>query len=97
MTITSILASDTTSVLAWPVAILEALGLLSLGMIPVNVTRGRRRWWGLTLAMLPTIVGGIVLLYLMSAGAVLTLDVIAAFPFVCGICSLILWSRKKTE
>jgi len=95
MTITPILASDTTGALAWPVAILLCLGLLGFGSIVLIAKWGRRRWWGFWLAMIPTAVGGLSVLLLMSEGALAFFYAVAAFPLLCGVCGLYSWSRKR--
>lgn len=95
MSFTPILASDTTAALAWPVAIVLSIGLLGLGSIVLIARWGRRRWWGLLLALLPTVVGGLSLLLLLSDGALAIFYAIAAFPFLCGLLSLYFWSRKR--
>jgi len=92
---TPILASDTTAALAWPVAILLSIGLLGFGSIFAIARWGRRRWWGLLLAIVPTGIGGLCLILLLSEGALPVFYAVAAFPLLCGLCSLYFWSRKK--
>jgi len=94
MTITPLFASDTTAALAWPVAIVLLIGLLGIGSIWFIAKWGRRRWWGLLLAVFPTAVGGISLLAVMLTGALGFLYLVTAFPLICGLCGLYFWSRR---
>lgn len=96
MTVIPLFASDTTAALAWPVGILLSLGLLAAGSLFLIAKWGRRRWWGLLVALLPTIVGGMaLLLLLLSEGALAIFYAIAAFPLLFGVGSLLLWARRR--
>lgn len=95
MTITPLFASDTTAALAGPIAVVFGIGLLGLGSMVVIAKWGRRSWWGLLLALFPTVVGGALLAAVMIAQALGFLYVVAAFPLLCGLCSLYFWQQRR--
>jgi len=53
----------------------------------------------LALGLLPTLVGGLLLLSLLTVrgGAPNVLRALAACPFACGVWSLVAWSRTEGE
>jgi hypothetical protein len=72
------------------------LGVITFGSVIVNKYWGRRKWWGLTLALIPTLAGGLVWLsfFTVTGGVPIFFHLAAAFPFLCGIWSIILWSQS---
>ena|SRR5690349_256575 len=72
-----------------------ALAVLSVASIVVNRYWGRRRWWGLVLALIPTVGGGLLLIFFLTVrgGAPAIFRLLAALPLLCGLRSLVSWSR----
>ena len=98
MKLIPILASSTIG----PVVPLLFLGPIVLGLIgwmfmPLTRSRGRRRGVGFVLGLACTIVGALVLLFLLTVrgGAPRFFYVAAALPLLCGIRILQIWSRTN--
>src|SRR5881227_268036 len=73
------------------------LGLLGLMFMRLVRARGRRRGIGFVLGLACTIVGALVLLFLITVrgGAPRFFYVAAALPLLCGIRILQIWSRTN--
>ncbi|HEY7089715.1 MAG TPA: hypothetical protein VH518_16575 [Tepidisphaeraceae bacterium] len=71
------------------------LGVLTFVSVALNKSVGRRRSWGLVLALIPTLGGGLLLFMFLTVrgGAPIAFHLIAAFPFLGGLWSIFLWSR----
>jgi hypothetical protein len=96
LTFAPILAEDWGPLILLLTAIPLGLGVLTFVSVAFSKSRGRRRWWGLVLALVPTIGGGLLLLmFLTAGGAPIFFHLIAAFPFFGGLWSVYLWSRKR--
>ena len=98
MSFTPIFASDTSAAVGWYVSIPVYAGLLGLGSILVNFKWGKRRWWGLAIGLIPTVIGVLafileILFATLGTGGLYIFWAIAAFPLICGVCSLYLWRR----
>jgi hypothetical protein len=98
MNMTPVLASNTIG----PLVVLLflgpiVLGVLSLLCIPINRTWGRRRRWGLVIALIPTIGGALMLFFLLTVrgGAPHFFYIAAAFPLLCGVRALQVWNRSE--
>jgi drug/metabolite transporter (DMT)-like permease len=94
--INPILASDTVG----PVVALFflapiVLAIVSLACIPINRTIGRRKWWGLVIALIPMLGGALLLFFLATVrgGAPQFMYMVAVLPFLVGLRSLLLWRR----
>jgi hypothetical protein len=97
MTISPILASDTTVVAAVFFFLIVLLGVCSLITIPINRSIGRGKWWGLMLALVPLMGGAFILFFLLTVrgGAPQFFYVAAALPLLVGIRAIQLWRRPR--
>src|SRR5262245_40605628 len=70
------------------------LGVLTFVSVALNKSVGRRRSWGLMLALIPTIGGGLLLFLFLTVrgGAPIFFHLLAAFPFLGGLWSIYVWS-----
>ena len=95
--LTPILASDTTGAAIAFLGIIFALGVCGLICIPINLYWGRRTWWGLTIALIPTLGGALAeLMFLtMRGGAPPFAHAIALMPLLVGIRAILIWRRPR--
>ncbi|MGA2441310.1 MAG: hypothetical protein ABSH08_10145 [Tepidisphaeraceae bacterium] len=93
--VSPLLAEDWGPIILLAFFVPVGLGVITFGSVIVNKYWGRRKWWGLTLALIPTLLGGLIWFYFLTVtgGAPIFFHLAAAFPFLCGIWSIILWSQ----
>jgi len=83
---------------SWALAFAGFTGLVGLASLALNAKIGRRRWWGLLLALLPVLIGGFAFVLLfVTANSLPGFYAIAGIPLVCGLFSLMLWRRVSLQ
>lgn len=95
MPIKPVLAEDWGPILVLASLLPLGLAVLSVASIVINRHWGRRRWWGLMLALIPTLAGALLLIFFLTVrgGAPAIFPLLAALPLLCGLQSLVSWSR----
>jgi len=58
--VSPLLAEDVGPVIMLAFFVPVGLGVITFGSVIVNKYWGRRKWWGLTLALIPTLLGGLI-------------------------------------
>jgi hypothetical protein len=91
------LASDTTGAAIAFLGMIFALGVCSLICIPINHYWGRRTWWGLTIALIPTLGGAFAefMFLTIGGGAPPFAHAIALLPLLVGIRGILIWRRPR--
>jgi formate-dependent nitrite reductase membrane component NrfD len=100
MNVIPVLASDTVG----PIVALLFLGPIGVGLLfliylAIKRSGGRRSRWGLIVALIPTIIGALILFFLLTVrgGAPGFFYIAAALPLLVGIKMLQVWSRPDEQ
>ena len=102
MNYTPILASDMTAALPWFVVVPVYAGFFGLVSLLLNISVGRRRWWGLLISVIPLFVGLVSLflllsLFLFGSGAHPIFLAMVLFPLVTGLGGVLLCLRENPK
>src|SRR6266516_4762239 len=100
MRLTPILASDTTGAAIALLLMILGFGVVcALICIPINRYWGRRTWWGLTIALIPTLGGALAEFFFLTVrgGAPPFAHLIGVFPLLVGLRGILLWRRPREE